>query len=430
VVLTGKYSHLNGVIDNGVRFDGGQQTVAKLLQKAGYQTAMIGKWHLKSLPTGFDYFCVLPGQGAYHNPTFKDNSDKLVRIDGYVTDIITDKTIDFLKQRKGDRPFFVMCHHKAPHRNWQPDDKHARMYEDQDIPLPETFWDDYKTRCDAAHQQKMHMKDLNRGDLKAPVPEGLDREAEMKWRYQRYIKDYLRCIASVDDNVGRLLKYLDESHLAASTVVIYTSDQGFYLGDHGWFDKRFMYEESLSMPLVVRYPKEIQPGSVNEDLVLNLDFAETFLDYAGAPVPGDMQGRSLRAVLRGKTPADWRKSMYYHYYEYPGAHSVKRHYGVRTRRHKLIHFYHDIDAWELFDLQKDPHELNNVYDAPAYADVVKELKAELARLQKQYGDSHEQAMKLIPQRRSGGPKARPKKARKGADAGGKKAEPAGAAAKG
>ena len=408
VVLTGKYSHLNGVIDNRLRFDGEQQTVAKLLQKAGYQTAMIGKWHLKSLPTGFDYFFVLPGQGAYHNPTFKDNGPETVRLKGYVTDIITDKTIAWLKQRKAGKPFFLMCHHKAPHRNWQPDDKHARMYENEDRPLPETFWDDYETRSDAARQQRMHMKDLNRADLKQPVPEGLDKKAEMKWRYQRYIKDYLRCIASIDDNVGRLLKYLDESGLAANTLVIYTSDQGFYLGDHGWFDKRFMYEESLRMPLVARYPKGIKPGSVNDDIVLNLDFAETFLDFAGAPVPKDMQGRSIRPVLAGKTPADWRTSMYYHYYEYPGAHSVKRHFGVRTKRHKLIHFYHDIDAWELFDLQKDPHELKNVYGDPAYAGVVKDLKAELARLQKQYGDSMELAQKILSQRRQ---RTRPRKRR-------------------
>jgi len=282
------------------------------------------------------------------------------------------------------------------------------MYENEDRPLPETFWDDYETRSDAARQQRMHMKDLNRGDLKAPVPEGLDRKAEMKWRYQRYIKDYLRCIASIDDNVGRLLEYLDKSGLAKNTVVIYTSDQGFYLGDHGWFDKRFMYEESLRMPLVARYPKGIKPGSVNDDIVLNLDFAETFLDFAGAPVPKDMQGRSIRPVLAGKTPADWRTSMYYHYYEYPGAHSVKRHFGVRTKRHKLIHFYHDIDAWELFDLQKDPHELKNVYGDPAYAGVVKDLKAELARLQKRYGDSMELAQKILSQRRQ---RTRPRKRR-------------------
>jgi len=395
VVLTGKYSHINGVINNRVAFDGSQQTVAKLLQKAGYETAMIGKWHLKTLPTGFDYFCVLPGQGVYHNPSFRVNEAKTTKFTGYVTDIITDKTIDWLKQRKGGKPFFLMCHHKAPHRNWQPDARHAKMYDGVEVPEPETLWDDYKTRCDAARQQRMHMMDLNRGDLKAPVPPGLDRKAEIKWRYQRYIKDYLRVVASIDDNVGRLLKYLDESGLAASTVVIYTSDQGFFLGDHGWFDKRFMYEECLSMPLLVRYPREIKPGTVNDDIVLNLDFAETFLDYAGAAIPGDMQGRSMRAILAGKTPADWRTSMYYHYYEYPGAHSVKRHYGVRTKRHKLIHFYHDIDAWELYDLQKDPRELNNVYDDPAYAGTVKELKAELARLRKACGDSDELARKFL-----------------------------------
>jgi len=405
VLLTGKYSHRNGFYRNGQTFDGSQQTFPKLLRKAGYQTAMIGKWHLRSEPTGFDYWNVLPGQGAYHDPVLIEMGRRK-KHRGYVTDLITDITIDWIRNRRDKtRPFCVLCHHKAPHRNWQPDAKHARMYENEDRPLPETFWDDYRTRSDAARQQQMHMKDLNRGDLKQPVPEGLDKKAELTWRYQRYIKDYLRCIASVDDNVGRLLKYLDESGLAASTVVIYTSDQGFYLGDHGWFDKRFMYEESLRMPFVVRYPKEIKPGSVSDDICVNIDFAPTFLDYAGAAAPADIQGRSLRGVLGGKAPADWRTSMYYHYYEYPAVHMVKRHYGVRTQRHKLIHFYHDIDAWELYDLKKDPHELNNVYGSPACAAVVKELKDELARLRKLYGDT-EDPMKYggrPPQRPTGPP---------------------------
>jgi len=289
-----------------------------------------------------------------------------------------------------------MYHHKAPHRRWQPDEKHAKMYEDVDIPLPETFNDDYKTRSDAARQQEMTIeRHLQPKDVKMTPPVGLSEEALKKWKYQRYIKDYLRCIASVDDNVGRLLGYLDESGLAENTVVFYTSDQGFYLGDHSWFDKRFMYEESLRMPLLVRYPREIKSGSVNSDIVLNLDFAETFLDFAGAVKPGDMQGRSMRRLLRGKTPGNWRKSMYYHYYEYPAVHMVKRHYGVRTRRYKLMHFYYDIDAWELYDLEKDPNELNNVYGEPDYAGVVEELKVELKRLRKQYGDSDELAQKLL-----------------------------------
>ncbi|MHC4637712.1 MAG: sulfatase family protein [Planctomycetota bacterium] len=398
VILTGKYSHLNGVIDNRKRFDGTQQTFPKLLRKAGYQTAMIGKWHLKSEPTGFDYWNVLPGQGDYHNPAFIEMGQKKKHT-GYVTDIITDFSIDWLKGRKSSKPFLLMCHHKAPHRSWEPDDKHSSLYEDIDIPTPDTFNDDYQGRSRAAHEQEMTIeRHLEKRDLKVKPPEGL-KGAELKmWKYQRYIKDYLRCIASVDDNVGRLLDYLDKSGLAENTVVIYTSDQGFYLGDHSWFDKRFMYEESLRMPFLVRYPKEIKAGSVNEDIALNLDFAPTFLDFAGAAAALEMQGRSLRPLMKSRPPSDWRTSMYYHYYEYPGAHQVKRHYGVRTREYKLIHFYYDIDAWELYDLKKDPDELKNVYEDPRYSKVVRELKAELARLRKKYGDSDDP--KKIKQSRS------------------------------
>ena len=395
VILTGKYSHLNGVIDNSEEFDGEQQTFPKLLQEAGYETAMVGKWHLKSSPTGFDYWNILPGQGVYHNPAFIEMGENK-KYTGYVTDLITDFCLDWLKKRTSEKPFCLMYHHKAPHRRWQPDEKHAKMYEDVDIPLPETFNDDYWTRSDAARQQEMTIeRHLQPGDLKMEPPAGLSEEALKKWKYQRYIKDYLRCVASVDDNVGRLLDYLDESGLTENTVVFYTSDQGFYLGDHSWFDKRFMYEQSLRMPLLVRYPREIKAGSVNSDIVLNLDFAETFLDFAGAVKPGDMQGRSMRRLLRGKSPGDWRKSMYYHYYEYPAVHMVKRHYGVRTKRYKLMHFYYDIDAWELYDLEKDPNELNNVYDEPDYAGVAAELKGELKRLRKEYGDSDELAQKLL-----------------------------------
>ena len=416
VILTGKYSHINGVIDNRVKFDGSQQTFPKLLQKGGYETAVIGKWHLKTSPTGFDYWNILVGswgQGEYFDPLFSEN-DKKIKTKGYVTDIITDFSIDWLKKRKGDGPFCLLYQHKAPHRNWQPDAKHAKMYKGVDIPEPATFDDDYKPRSDAARQQEMTVEHhLTPGDLKVKPPENLTGEkleiwnrkgvhgeywspseqltgaALKKWKYQRYIKDYLRCIASIDDNVGRLLHYLDAAGLAENTIVIYTSDQGFYLGDHGWFDKRFMYEESLRMPLLVRYPRQIKAGSVNDDIVLNLDFAPTFLDFAGVSKPADMQGRSFRPVLQGGTPNDWRKSMYYHYYEYPGWHAVKRHYGLRTKRYKLIHFYYDIDAWELYDLQKDPNELNNLYDNPAYANVVKHLKAELKQLRNQFGDSDE-----------------------------------------
>jgi len=411
VILTGKYSHLNGLIDNAVKFDGSQQTFPKLLQKAGYETAIIGKWHLKTDPTGFDYWNILPGQGDYYNPAMIEMGQRK-KYTGYVTDILTDHALDWLKNRAEDKPFCLMFHHKAPHRNWQPSPKYLDLYEDAQIPEPPTLFDDYEGRGRAAKEQDMSIaKTMNKADLKLTTPNNLTPEQKarwdaayvprnktfeeanpqgddlVRWKYQRYMKDYLRCIASVDENVGRVLDYLDQSGLAQNTIVVYTSDQGFYLGDHGWFDKRFMYEESLRMPLVIRYPKEIEPGSVNSDIVLNLDFGETFLDYAGVPVPADMQGRSIRPLLQGKTPGDWRTSMYYHYYEYPAVHSVKRHYGVRTQRYKLIHFYHDIDEWELYDLRDDPDELRSVYDDPGYANVVQELKAESRRLRTQYNDT-------------------------------------------
>ncbi len=399
-ILTGQYSHRNGVIDNRKKFDGGQVTFPKLLQQAGYETAMIGKWHLKNDPTGFDYWNVLPGQGAYHDPEMIEMGERK-KLSGYVTDIITDQSIDWLKARAGDKPFLLMCHHKAPHRNWQPDEKHAKMYADVDIPEPETFNDDYATRCDAARDQAMTIEHhFYESDTKGPPPEGLTGPALKKWKYQRYIKDYLRCVASIDDNVGRLLDYLQESGLAENTVVVYTSDQGFFLGEHGWYDKRFMYEESLRMPLLVRYPREIKPGTVSDDIALNIDFASTFLDFAGVQPAREMQGESLRPVLRGRAPADWRASMYYHYYEFGdegkgGWHNVRRHYGVRTKRYKLIHFYGGIDAWELYDLEHDPHEVNNIYDNAAHTDVVKRLKAELKRLRASYGDSEELTRKLL-----------------------------------
>ena len=413
VILTGKYSHHNGVVDNRAKFDGTQQTAPKLMREAGYQTAMIGKWHLKSEPTGFDYWNVLPGQGAYHDPVLIEMGEKK-KHEGYVTDIITDFTIDWLKNRDTEKPFFCMCHHKAPHRRWHPDEKHADMYKDKPLPQPWTFNDDlsgYATRSDAAREQEMTIAGhLQPQDVKEEPPEGLDGPALKRWKYRRYMEDYLACIASVDDNIGRLLDYLDESGLAENTLVIYTSDQGFYLGDHGWFDKRFMYEESLRMPLLARLPGVIAPGSVNGDMVLNLDFAPTFLDMAGAAVPGDMQGVSMQPVLAGNTPADWRDAMYYHYYEYPGAHMVKRHYGVRTDRYKLIRFYYDLDAWELYDLEKDPHELTNVYENPAYAEVVAELKGRLRALQAKYGDSHEHALETL--KKQEGPEALEKAAAK------------------
>jgi arylsulfatase A-like enzyme len=334
-----------------------------------------------------------------------------VKHTGYTTDVITDETLKFLKgKRERGKPFFLMYHHKAPHRNWQPGPKHLTMYDDVEMAEPNTLFDDYSGRGTAAHEQAMTIaRHMNSGDLKLTAPRGLTdeqlaawnkayepknkafQEAALegddliRWKYQRYIKDYLRCIASVDDNVGRVLDYLDAAGLAENTLVFYTSDQGFYLGDHGWFDKRFMYEESLRSPLVVRWPKRIAPGSKSDAIVLNLDFAETFLAAAGAPIPADMQGASLLPILEGKTPTKWRTSMYYRYYEFPGAHSVRKHYGVRTQQHKLI-FFHELGEWELFDLRKDPDELTSVYDDPAYADVVDKLKKELYRLKEHYRD--------------------------------------------
>ncbi len=411
VILTGKHSHLNGFMTNGDRFDGSQQTVSKLLRASGYQTAVVGKWHLKTAPTGFDYWEVLIGQGPYYNPPMRTEAGTRKHI-GYTTDIITDLALDWLDQKRDkSKPFFLMYQHKAPHREWAPGPDHLTLYDDVEIPEPATLFDDWEGRTSAAKTQTMtiarHMSDR---DLKFVPPRNLTPEqlekwnaaygpkneafkkanlegkALVRWKYQRYIKDYLRCIASVDDNIGRLLEYLEKNGLSKNTVVMYSSDQGFYLGDHGWYDKRWMYEESLRMPFIVRWPDVVKAGSVNRDLVQNLDFAETFLEIAGASIPSDMQGRSLVPLLKGGTPADWRKSIYYHYLEFPGAHSVRRHFGVRTDRYKLIRYY-GIDEWELFDLAKDPDELRSVYTSADYAGVVADLKTELTRLQGVYRDT-------------------------------------------
>ncbi len=413
VILTGKHSHLNGFADNrgSTVFDGSQQTFPKLLQAAGYQTAMLGKWHLKSDPTGFDHWAVLSGaggQGTYYQPAFKTHKGPL-QVQGYVSDIITDMAINWLKtDRDKDKPFLLMYQHKAPHRSWEPGPNQLGLYRDKDIPEPDTLFDDWAGHASPSRNQEMTIaRHLNDYDLKFVTPRNLTpaqkkawdaayaKENEafkaaklqgkdlVRWKYQRYIKDYLRCIAGVDDGVGRVLKYLDDSGLAKNTVVVYSSDQGFYLGDRGWYDKRWMYEESLRMPLLVRWPGVVKPGSVNKDLVQNLDFAPTFLDIAGAKVPADMQGRSLVPLLKGKTPDDWRKSIYYQYLEYPQPHRVAPHWGVRTATHKLI-FYPLTDEWELFDMVKDPGERTSVYKDAAYQDIVKELKAEIARLRTLY----------------------------------------------
>jgi arylsulfatase A-like enzyme len=393
-ILTGKYSHINGVpVFN--RFDGSQPTLAKYLQAAGYHTGMIGKWHLGSDPTGFNYWNILPGQGVYFDPVFLEMG-KRRQCRGYVTDRITQFSLEFLQRRPKDRPFFLMCHHKAPHRPWQPDAKHAKLFENVEVPEPETFNDDYATRSDAAREATMRIdRDLQPGDVKKTPPAGLS-AAELKhWKYERYMQDYLACVAAIDDSVGQLLRYLDENGLAANTIVIYTSDQGFFLGDHDWFDKRFMYEESLRMPFLVRWPGHVPPGSVNEGMILNVDFAPTLLAAAQEDVPTDMQGRSFLPLLLGKTPADWRTAMYYRYYHYPQDHRVQPHYGIRTERYKLI-YYNKLDQWELFDLRQDPHELNNLYGDPAQTETVKRLKAELYRLKRELKDNDQFADHVPP----------------------------------
>ncbi|MFC1661230.1 sulfatase [Gemmatimonadota bacterium] len=427
VILTGKFSHVNGKVDNRDPFDTSQPTFNKVMQEAGYETAVIGKWHLRNDPEGFDYWRVLPGQGHYYNPDFRSPEGQ-ERVEGYVTDIITDLTLEWLRSgRDPARPFMLMCQHKAPHRNWMPGPNHLRTYEGEDIPEPESLFDDYDGRASPAANQEMSIArhffpayDLkispadpdDEGDAgnwasvydrltpeqraawdmayeprnEAYREAGLQGEALVRYFYQRYIKDYLRCIASVDDSVGRLLDYLDESGLAENTLVIYSSDQGFFLGEHGWYDKRWMYEESLRMPFLARWPCRIPPGTRIEEMIQNIDYGPTFLAAAGISVPEDMQGRSLVGLMEGHRPQGWRRSIYYHYYEFPAVHMVAKHYGVRTERYKLVHYY-ETGEWECFDLETDPQELTSVHDTPEYAGIVEELKAELARLRDRYGDT-------------------------------------------
>ncbi|MFK7736356.1 MAG: sulfatase [Pirellulaceae bacterium] len=416
-IQTGKYSHLNGFIRNGNKFDGTQQTFPKLLKTAGYQTAVVGKWHLGEHmpPQGYDYSEVLIGQGPYYNPPMLKNGERQQHT-GYTTEIITDLALDWMQDARDEsKPFMLMYQHKAPHRNWMPAPKYLNWLDDVEIAEPETLYDDYSGRTSAASLQTMTISQhLNERDLKltgygkmndeqkqtwnaayGPKNEAFrDAESEMtereiiQWKYQRYVKDYLRCVKSVDDGIGRMLAYLDEAGLADNTVVVYSSDQGWYLGEHGWFDKRWMYEESLKTPLLVRWPGKIKPGSINTDIVSNLDFAETFLDIAGLEVPADMQGRSLVELFDGETPKDWRKSFYYHYYENPGAHNVARHYGVTDGVHKLMRIYalggQPRNDWEFFDLAKDPNELTSVYGDPAYKEAQQRMETELAQLRELY----------------------------------------------
>ena len=437
VILTGKHSHLNGKIDNRFPFDTTQMTFPQIFQNNGYQTAMFGKLHFGNNPKGFDQFKILPGQGAYYNPDFITKNEGKIRIEGYTTDIITDMTLDWLeKERDPNKPFLLMYLHKAPHREWLPAERHYKTFTKKTFPEPATLFDDYEGRGRAAKEAEMnlltHMNwagdskiypevmdelgipETSNWDKKAfewgvgrltpeqrakwdavygPINEefkknypNMTEKDLMKWRYQRYMQDYLGSIAAVDDGVGEVLDYLDANGLAENTIVIYTSDQGFYLGEHGWFDKRFIYDESFKTPLLVKWPGVIQVQTVNTQMVQNLDFAQTLLEAAGIDAPDDMQGESLLPLFKGETK-NFRDAVYYHYYEYPAVHMVKRHYGIVTEDYKLAHFYYDVDEWELYDRKKDKNELKNVYNDPAYAEAAAELKEKLAALRVKYKDS-------------------------------------------
>lgn len=395
-LLTGKFNHKNGFLQNGYSFDGEQQTFPKLLQQAGYETSIIGKWHLKSEPTGFDYFNVMPGHGRFFDCRFKEKGktwrDGVAggeEVKGYLTDVITDLSINWLENRKSDKPFCLLVHHKAPHEAHDPDEKHAKMYEDVEIPEPPTLYDNWETRlAPASATGDSKMADCAYPQYEEFVNKYSDRKERTKEMYQIYMKGYLRLVASLDDNIGMLLDYIDSSDLKENTIVIYTSDNGFFLGDHGFYNKMWMYEESLNIPLIVRYPNEIESGTTNDDMVQNIDFAPTFLEYADAKIPGDMQGRSFRSLLNGSTPKEWRDNVYYHYYE---GYGIPEQYGVRTNTHKLICYpeFENMEYWELFELIKDPKEMNNVYSDPAYSDIVVDLKKVLAKLRIKYDDTSE-----------------------------------------
>ena len=436
VIQTGKHSHKNGFMNNGNTFDWNQQTFPKLLQKAGYQTAIYGKSHLKGHPQGYDSWAVLPGQGLYYNPDMITESGQ-VTIEGYCTDIVTDMAVEFLKDKRDEKkPFMLMVQHKAPHRNWMPALRHLNLYDDIEIPEPATLFDDYKDNAPAARHQEleidrhMHINydlflDLTPDFDELPIrtdksawrnmqrmtPEqvkawraaygpkdkafhdaNLTGKELVRWKYQRYAKNYLRSVKGVDESVETIQDTLAELDLDDNTIVIYSSDQGFYIGDHGWYDKRWMYEESLKMPLIVKWPGVTKPGSKTTKMVQNLDYAETFLDIARATIPDDMQGLSLVPLLKGENPMDWRRSIYYHYYEYPSVHMVPRHNGIRTNRYKLLHFY-QFDEWEFYDLKSDPDEYNNLYNNPEYQSLVKRMKNQLNQLEKKYEDDSDMTVK-------------------------------------
>ncbi|HKY96454.1 MAG TPA: sulfatase [Gemmatimonadaceae bacterium] len=406
-VLTGQYGHLNGVMTNNEPIHPTTVTFPKLMQAAGYESALFGKWHLRTKPEGFDRYEILAGQGPYYNPVLHSGDDS-VKYTGYTLDIVTDRAAKWLHERRGGKPFLMMLNFNAPHRWWDPGPDQLSMYRDTTFEIPPTFDDDGSGRASPARDPEMKIsKDLIRRDLKLDPPNNLTAEqmqtwlaayqpensklqnaaltgeALDRWKYQRFIADYMRVISALDAQVGRVLAELDKAGLSKNTIVVYASDQGFFLGEHGWFDKRWMYEESLRTPLIVKWPGTVKAGSRNSDLVMNLDLAETFLDIAGVPKPSTMQGESIVPLLKGKTPRNWRDAIYYQYFEYPGWHAVRRQYGVRTKRYKLIHYY-EVGEWELFDLEKDPEELKSVYADNAYTAVRKDLELKLAALRRQY----------------------------------------------
>ncbi len=417
-ILTGKYSHINGYFKNerGGKFDSTQWTFPVALKEIGYQTALLGKWHLGTQPVGFDYYKYHdnPGQqGFYYDPIYNENGTK-VKEEGYATSLTTDHALNWLQQgRDKNQPFLMMLQYKAPHRNWDPEEKYLDLFKDIELPYPATFEDDYATRELTAGDTDMTMDFFNRKDMKLMSPEGM-KNGELqqwygwgnkrgfgegwlpndtmtinearRWKYQRYMKDYLACVKSVDDNIGRVLQYLDENGLSENTIVVYTSDQGFYLGDHGWFDKRFMYEQSLRMPFLLRYPPLVKEHFENNDIITNIDFAPTLLDLAGVSIPEEVQGRSFAQNIAGETPEDWKQNMYYHYYEFPFWHHVQPHYGIRNERYKLIHFYYNVDVWEFYDLENDPDELNNAINDPQYTDIIAQMKIDLKERQVEFGD--------------------------------------------
>jgi arylsulfatase A-like enzyme len=417
IIVSGKYSHKNGYYKNerGGHFNPDQWTFPEELHRHGYTTAMLGKWHLGTTPRGFDFYMYHnnPGQqGYYWNPVY-DYNGKQVQIEGYATNITTDSALAWLDRVKNSKqPFLMLLHYKAPHRSWITDKKYENLFPDTDMPYPKTFNDDYKTREKTAGDAWMTMDYLNHYDMKLTPPEDLNGkelqewysygnnkgeawmppgcktvEEARKWKYQRFIKDYLACVRSVDDNVGRVLDFLDKNNLAENTIVVYTGDQGFYLGDHGFFDKRFIYEPSFRMPFLMRYPDKLPKGQTDQHLISNVDFATTLLDFAGIKPPDEVQGLSFKDIAGNKTIIPWRDAVYFHYYEWPVWHHVQPHYGMRTKRYKIAHFYYNIDVWELYDLVKDPDELHNVYDDPEYHNVAVQLKKQLNELMQQVGDT-------------------------------------------